>query len=98
MNNALQAYNVMTSPTSDVTPQESINSVHIHLFYHIAQVIQAQHGPHVDRGANGGLAGSDVRVRSKSSRKCTVTGIGQHQINGLDIVQCAAVVNTKASS
>ena len=36
MNNALQAYNVMTSPASDVTPQWSINSVHIHLFYHIA--------------------------------------------------------------
>ena len=37
MNNALQAYNVMTSPTLDVTPQQSISSVHIHLFYHIAQ-------------------------------------------------------------
>ena len=48
----------------------------------------------MDRGANGGLAGSDVRVLSKSSRKCTVTGIDQHQINGLDIVQCAALVNS----
>ena len=37
MNNALQAYNVMTSPTSDVTAQQSPNLVHIHLFYHIAQ-------------------------------------------------------------
>ena len=49
MNNALQAYYVMTSPTSDVTPQRSINSVHIHLFYHIAQAKQAQHGSLVDR-------------------------------------------------
>ena len=94
MNNALQAYNVMTSPTLDVTPHRSINSAHIHLFYHVAQAKQAQHGSLVDRGANGGLAGSDVRVLSKSSRKCTVTGIDQHQINGLDIVQCAALVNT----
>ena len=94
MNNALQAYNVMTSPTSDVTPQQSINSTHIHLFYHVAQAKQAQHGSLVDRGANGALAGSDVRVLSTSSRKCTVTGIDQHQINGLDIVQCAALVNT----
>ena len=83
MNNALQAYNVMTSPTSDSTPHRSINSVHIHLFYHIAQAKQAQHGSLVDRGANGGLAGSDIRVLSKSSRKCTVTGIDQHQINVL---------------
>ena len=37
MNNALQAYNVMTSPTSDVAPQQSINLAHIHLFYHVAQ-------------------------------------------------------------
>ena len=56
MNNALQAYNVMTSPTSDVKPHESINSVHIHLFYHIGQSKQAQHGSLVDRGANGRLA------------------------------------------
>ena len=60
MNNALQAYNVMTSPTSDVTPQQSINSAHIHLFYHVAQGKQAQHGSLVDRGANGHLAGSDI--------------------------------------
>ena len=48
----------------------------------------------VDRGANGGLAGTDVRILSKSPGKCTVTGIDQHQINGLDRVQSAALVNT----
>ena len=94
MNHALQAYNIMTSPSSDTTPQRSINSVHTHLFYHVAQAKQAQHGSLVDRGANGGLVGSDVRILSKSSRKCTDTGIDQHQLNGLDIVQCAALVKT----
>ena len=94
MNHALQAYNIMTSPFSDTTPHRSINSVHTHLLYHVAQAKQAQHGSLVDRGANGGLAGSDARILSKSSRKCTVTGIDQHQINGLDIVQCAALVKT----
>ena len=90
MNHALQAYNIMTCPF----PQRSINSVHTHLFYHVAQAKQAQHGSLVDRGANGGLAGSDVRILPKSSIKCTVAGIAQHQINGLDIVQCAALVKT----
>ena len=94
MNHALQAYNIMTSPFSDTTPQRSIRSVHTHLFYHDSQAKQAQHGSLVDRGANGGLAGSDVRSLSKSSRKCTVTGIDKHQINGLDVVQCAALVKT----
>ena len=90
MDHALQAYNVMASPTPYDTPQRSINSVHIHLLYHVAKAKQVQHGSLVDRGANGALAGSDVRILSKSSRKCTVTGIDQHQINGLDIAQCAA--------
>ena len=70
------------------------SSVHTHLFCHVAQAKQAHHGSLVDRSANGGLAGCDVRILSKSSRKCTVTGIDQHQINGLNIVQCAALVNT----
>ena len=94
MNHALQAYNVMASPTPNDTPQQSINLVHIHLLYHVAKAKQVQHGSLVDRGANGGLAGSDVRILSMSSRKCTVTGIDQHQINGLDIVQCAALAYT----
>ena len=91
---ALQAYNVMASPTPDDTPQQSINLVHTHLFYHVAQAKQTQHGSLVDSGANGGLAGYDVRIFSKSSRKCTITGIDQQQINRLAIVQCAALVNT----
>ena len=48
----------------------------------------------VDRGANGGLAGSDVRILSRSSRKHTVTGIDSHELQGLDVVQCAALVET----
>ena len=48
----------------------------------------------VDRGANGGLAGSDVRILSRSSRKVTVTGIDSDELQGLDVVQCAALVET----
>ena len=52
------------------------------------------HQSFVERGANGGLAGSDVRVLNTSPRQCTVIGINNHEIPGLDIVQCAALVNT----
>ena len=55
---------------------------------------QAKHGCLVDRGANGGLAGSDVRIISRSSKKYTVTGIDSHEPQGLDVVQCAALVET----
>ena len=53
-----------------MTPERSINH---HFTYHIAQASQAKHGSLVKRGANGGLAGSDVRILSRSYRKCTVT-------------------------
>ena len=72
-------------------PHRQMNA---HITYHVAQANQTEHGSLVDRGANGGLAGSDVRVLSTSSRKCTVTGIDNHEIPGLDLVQCAGLVQT----
>ena len=74
-----------------MTPERSINH---HFTYHIAQASQAKHGSLVDRGANGGLAGSDVRILSRASWKCTVTVIDSHELQGLDVVQCAALVET----
>ena len=48
----------------------------------------------MDREANGRLAGSDVRILSRSSGKGTVTGIDSYELQGLDVVQCAAQVET----
>ena len=84
-----QAYQQSQSETE--TPPRHINA---HITYHVAQAQQAKHGSLVHRGANGGLAGSDVRILSTSPRKCTVTGIDNHEIPGLDLVQCAALVQT----
>ena len=88
---AYQEYQVPCPQDSTMTPERSINH---HFTYHIAQASQAKHGSLVDRGANGGHAGSDVRILSISSRKCTVTGIDSHELQGLDVVQCAALVET----
>ena len=35
-----------------------------------------------------------MRVLSTTPRKCTVIGIDNHEIPGLDLVQCAALVHT----
>ena len=35
-----------------------------------------------------------MRIPSRSSRKCTVTGIDSHELQGLDVVQCAGLVET----
>ena len=82
---ACQAYQAPCPQDSTMIPERSINH---HFTYHIAQAPQAKHGSLVDRGANGGLAGSDVRILSRSSRKCTVTRIDSHELQGLDVVQC----------
>ena len=52
--------------------QQSPRQMNAHITYNVAQAKQAKHGSLVDRGANGGLAGSDVRILSTSPRKCTV--------------------------
>ena len=54
---AYQAYQVPCPQDSTMVPERSINH---HFTYHVAQAPQAKHGSLVDRGANGGLAGSDV--------------------------------------
>ena len=54
-----QAYQETQSETE--TPNRQMNA---HITYHAAQANQAKHGCLVDRGANGGLAGSDIRVLS----------------------------------
>ena len=48
----------------------------------------------VDRGANGGLAGSDIRVIYKTHRKINISGIYNHEVNGLDVVTAATLLNT----
>ena len=91
LDQALQAYHVPCPQDSTMILERTINH---HFTYHVAQASQAKHGTLVDRGANGGLARSDVRILSRSSRKCTVTGIDSHELQGLDVVQCAALVET----
>ena len=65
----------------------------------ICQRYLFQHANHtnqqlVDRGANGGLAGSDMRVIHKTHRKINIQGIDNHEVTGLDVVTDATLLNT----
>ena len=58
-----------------------------------------QHANHtnnqlVDCGANGGLAGSDMRVIYKTHRKINISGIDNHEVTVLDVVTAATLLNT----
>ena len=88
---AYQAYQVPCPQDSTEIPERTIDH---HYTYPEAQASQAKPGSLVDRGANSGLAGSDVRILSRSSRKWIITGIDSHELHGLDIVQCAGLVET----
>ena len=58
---AYQAYQVPCPQDSTMIPEWTINH---HFTYHVARASQAKHGSLVERGANGGLPGSDVRILS----------------------------------
>ena len=66
---------------------------------HVTYVVSKHHSSDrhslVDRGSNGGVAGSDVRVISKSQRKVDIRGIDNHQLNDIEIGTVGARVDTQ---
>ena len=69
------------------SPSYFVNKTH---FYHVSKHSSSHYGSLIDRVANGGLAGSDVGNLERTGRTVSVTGIGNHELPGLDIVTCAA--------
>ena len=49
----------------------------------------------IDRGANGGLAGSNMRVIATTDRRVDISGIDNHQMTNLKIVTAGGVVPTQ---
>ena len=49
----------------------------------------------VGRGANGGLAGADMRILQNTDRKINIVGIDNHELTGLDVVAAAALFDTQ---
>ena len=65
----------------------------------VCQCYLFQHANHtnqqlVDCRANGGLAGSDMRVLHKTQCKINIQGIDNHEVTGLDVVTAATLLNT----
>ena len=62
--------------------------------YHISKHSASSYGSLVDRQANGGLAGADVHVLERTGREVSGTGTDDHELPGLDIVTCVALIQT----
>ena len=65
----------------------------------VCQCSTFQHANHtnqqfIDHGANGGLAGSDMRGIHRTYRKIKIQDIDNHEVTGLDVVTAATLLNT----
>ena len=78
---------------SGKSSQESSRKIKVHERYVFARANQSTNHL-VDRGANGCLAGTDMRILQKSERKLNIVGIDDHEFTGLDVVTAAALFDT----
>ena len=89
----------ITTSADDASHISNVLSVKRSHQIQVCQHYLFQHANHtnqqlVDRGANGGLAGSDMRVIHKTHRKINIQGIDNHEVTGLDVVTAATLLNT----
>ena len=63
--------------------------------YHVSKLATTSDHALVDRGANGGIAGENVRVISRTDRTVNVTGVDNHQITDLQIVTAGGIIPTQ---
>ena len=87
-----ESYPMQDSDIEDLLESHTPYSVNMTSTYHISKHSTSSFGSLVDRGANGGLAGADVHVLERTGRNVSVTGIDDHELPGLDIVTCVALI------
>ena len=78
----------------NISSHESSRQIQTHQRYVFARVNQSNHHP-MDRGANGGLAGADMRVIHTPPRKINIVGIDDHELTGLNVVTAATLLDTQ---
>ena len=78
----------------DISFHDSSRQIQTHQRYVFARVNQSNHHL-IDRGANGGLAGADMRVIHTTPRKINIVGIDDHELTGLNVVTAAALLDTQ---
>ena len=69
------SYPMQDTDIEDLLKTHGQYSANMASTYHISKHSASSYGSLVDRGANGGLAGSDVYVLERTSQKVSVTGI-----------------------
>ena len=52
-------------------------------------------GALIDRGANGGVAGNDTRIINRSNRLVDITGIDDHELQGIPVGTAGAFIQSQ---
>ena len=68
------------------TPTKFKSNTHIQYFVSRHQHDTVMRGSLVEKGANGGMAGNDLKIIATSDRKVDISGIDNHELTGLKIV------------
>ena len=81
-----QANLAVPSEGTDLSTRDEV-SCNAHVTYHVSEArSRSKRGSLVDRGANGGILGGDARVVYRHSNTVDVTGIDNHQMTALVMV------------
>ena len=86
------SYPIQDTDIEDLLETHGQSSANMACTYHISKHSASSYGSFVDRGVNGDLAGADVCVLERTSQNVSVTGIDDHELPGLDIVTCVALI------
>ena len=78
----------------NISSHDSSRQTQTHQRYIFARVNQTNHQL-IDRGANGGLAGADMRVIHTTPRKINIVGIDDHELTSLNVVTAATLLDTQ---
>ena len=78
----------------NISFHNSSRHIQTHQRYVFTRVNQSNHHL-IDRGANGGLAGADMRVIHTTPRKINIVEIDDHELTGLNVVTAAALLDTQ---
>jgi len=87
---------VNSSSNSKTQIQETLTNrqVNMGITYRVSNHATHTFSSLVDRGANGGLAGDDVKIINKTGKFVDVAGIDNHTVNDLELVTAAGFVIT----
>ena len=88
-----QHYTVFTSLITNSRVLPNGNRVKYKVSKHA--ISRSKRGSLVDRGANGGIIGNDAKVILQHQREVDVTGIDNHELSALKMVDASALLHTQ---